>query len=381
MDPLRQAAAKAEQGDWAGAWAELGPLAPQLAGDPRVAAAWLTLLYGDPSHPLGPELEQIAIAHQDQPWLLALVGRLALRAEEQGDPTYNVATIVPLVLAAAEQAEDEALAAELTGQGAALLRGLGRHQEAYEWATRGLTRWPDKAGFYYDRALAGKRLGHFEQAVRDLKEAQQTLGADEPSWWNLAICATGAGHGELALAAWRALGHEAELGPGRLPLMANLGDVIVRTQGGAEDLWVRPQSPCHGVVLSVPSPAAKVGYGDTVLWDGQPLGQLTIRGRVVHHFPLLSVLRPGDAHTLPFWGQQPGPGAFLALNQQLPDAVWLHVRGEESRPIAPPSPRPEGAHPVEGQVVIEAELGIDEGRRLVEAAAAQAGLRLSFDRP
>ena len=190
-----------------------------------------------------------------------------------------------------------------------------------------------------------------------------------------------------------ALGLEAELGPGRLPLLANLGAVIVRTKSG-EDLWARPQSPCHGVILSVPTPQAQVGYGETVLWDGQPLGQVTIRGRLVHHFPLLGGLRPGDAHTLPFWGHQPERGALLALNQQLPDAVWLHVRGEESRPICqvclksggphqeghqPAAPL--GAHPVEGQVVIEAELNVPEGRRLVEAAAAQAGLSLSFTPP
>lgn len=393
MDALRQAAAKAEQGDWTGAWAVLEPLAPHLAEDPRVAAAWLTLLHGDPSRAVGPELEQIAAAHRAQPWLLALVGRLALRAQEQHDLSVNLAAITPLVLASAEAAEDEALAAELIGQGAALLRGSGRHEEAYACASAALARWPDRAGFRYDRALAAKWLLRFEQALQDLKEAQQTLGADEPSWWNLAICATGAGHGELALAAWRALGYEAELGPGRLPLLANLGDVIVRTKGG-EDLWARPQSPCHGVVLSVPSPEAKVGYGATVLWDGQPLGQVTIRGRVVHHFPLLGGLRPGDAHTLPFWSEQPTRGALLALNQQLPDAVWLHVRGEESRPICRvclegggphqeghlPTP-PLGAHAVEGQVVIEADLSVPEGRRLVEAAAARAGLTLSFTPP
>lgn len=393
MDALHQAAAKAEQGDWAGAWAELEPLAPRLIEDPRVAAAWLTLLHGDPTRPVGPELEQIAAAHQAQPWLLALVGRLALRAQEQHDTSSDLAKIAPLVLASAEGVEDEALAAELLGQGAALLRGLGRHEEAYEAATSALARWPDRASFRYDRALAAKWLLRFEQALRDLKEAQQTLGADEPSWWNLAICATGAGHGELAIAAWRALGYEAELGAGRLPLLANLGDVIVRTKSG-EDLWVRPQSPCHGVVLSVPSQEAQVSYGETVLWDGQPLGQVTIRGRVVHHFPILGGLRAGDATTLPFWGQQPERGAILGLNQQLPDAVWLHVRGEESRPICraclegggphleehQPKP-PSGAHAVEGQVIIEAELTASEGRHLVEAAAARAGLSLSFTPP
>lgn len=387
----RQAAERAQAGDWPGAWALLRPNAAELGQDPALAAAWLTLLAGDPSHPPAPELTQIAEAHVGQPLLLALVGRIAVRALESGQEVGAVESIARALERGAALTAEAELGSELYAHGSALHLGAGRYDEAATTAEVGLRRFPAQGNLHYGLALAEKWRGRYDVALEHFLAAQAALGRDEPSSWNIAICATGAGQAEAALTAWRSLGYEAELGPDRRPRVPGLPDVGLRPGPNGPWLWARAISPCHAEVTSVPPAGSGVHYGDRVLFDAQPVAQLSLRGRSVPQFPILGVLERSTARTLAFAGAQPEPGAFLALNRALPDAVWVHVAREDPRQVCPVCLRDGGPHHLdhlprleerdhlgEGQLIIEDELTEAEGRALFEAEVRRAGLTIRW---
>src|SRR6185503_10454335 len=93
--------------------------------------------------------------------------------------------------------------------------------------------------------------------------------------WNLGICATGAGHGDVALEVWKGMDLKLKidrfgLPEGRFPsckVRLAQRPLAERTKdtddpGQEETIWIERLSACHGIVRSVLYYDLGVDYGD-----------------------------------------------------------------------------------------------------------------------
>jgi tetratricopeptide (TPR) repeat protein len=195
--------------------------------------------------------------------------------------------------------------------------------------------------WWFQLGLLHKWRGRFTEGLEANEKARARLGDLKPVLWNLAICATALGRGELAVEAWRKLGIESQPSSSGLPYVADMPPMQVRVatlgeETGQNDplpasavtfevVWVQPLSPCHGVVQSPTARRASVDYGDVVLWDGAPVRIGEIEGRQVPVFPLLWILRRGEERRLRFVGMAKDAQAIDAVAGALPEDVHMIV--------------------------------------------------------
>jgi len=177
-----------------------------------------------------------------------------------------------------------ALNCELAG----LLRRLGPEDrlEADRIYHRLRAEDPSDRATHWNHSLLLKQVGRFPEALAALDAYRRAGGAaDEAFHWNTGICATGAGLGQKALDAWLAEHFKIALGDDAMPL-GSFPDVQVRISSrgplgvpqceptsvdpGDEYGWVRPRSPCHGVLLTPLVMDEPTDVGDVLLWDGAP---------------------------------------------------------------------------------------------------------------
>lgn len=284
-EAITGALAAMEAGDFARAFDDLRPFRAEIRANPALARATAGALLGLPILP------------SDSADIIA-------DALASGD------TQLPIL---ARHAVDRMLA-EIDGGPDATV------EAAY---TRARSLLPEAGEIAYDFGVWLKQKARFEEALAALLSARASLAEDEAMSWNIAITATGAGDGRTASEAWKKLGFEVERGIDSLPRIAGLADVSVRlgAGGGTEDVWVRPQSPVHGVVLTVPRrDDLPAGYADMILWDAAPIEEVTITGaKKAHRFPLLARLSAGSARTFPFVAH----GDLGAFVRDWPDALWV----------------------------------------------------------
>lgn len=322
-DAITRAMEAAEGGDYDGAWAQLTPLRSALGQDADLAWAWCVLEGNDPpERPVDRgALERVLDAWFDRPRLVLVAGEELLelvdgRAADEpipaDDPTGPV--IAALEACLRGLAKEHPAAAADPEVGGALWNALGNacrlagpeHDGDAEAAyARALALDPENGWWRFNLGLFYKHRGRFAEGAALFARVREQVGNETPVLWNLAICATAAGDGAAAAEAWVRLGFAAELGPGGLPRVADLGDVIVRASTGGigaahpgrgpvdyQDVQVRPESPCHGVVLSPTVSPVGVDVGDVVLWDGAPVGYRREGDTQVPRFPLLVRLPP-----------------------------------------------------------------------------------------
>jgi len=254
---------------------------------------------------------------------------------------------------------------------------------AYESA---LATQRDNGHWWFDYGVLHKWRGRFRDGLRCVREARAQLGATKPILWNQAICATGAGEGEVALEAWSALGLPARLASGGLPSVDGLPAMRVRAPSvpsghglrelpdrSFESVWVAPLSPCHGVVQSPSFQQTPIDYGDVVLWDGAPVAiEDAIRSGSRPHgatpepvpcFPLLEILRRGDEQRVRFVAIAK-PEQVERLGDALRCRVFVHSE---------PGPGPERL--VYGKLVAPADLDLrtpwSQATRDMRAAAPE----------
>ncbi len=392
---IESAAAAAESGAFADAWAALLPHAAEVDARLELAWAWLVLLERSwTSAPSEADVtarlldrwpERPDFALQLAQTLIARVdGRVVERDASADDPAIVAAALLERTLAAIarepEVVVDAELMARLFGWLGTALRLAGPSHDA---AGRGafeaaIARAPDHGGRRFDLGLHHKNRGRWAEALECFEAAAARGAAREPTQWNIAIAATALGRGATAQAAWAALGVETRLGPDGLPALEDAGRAKVRLSsrpvGGPivdgplthEDVWVAPQSPCHGWVLTPPSRPTSAAYGDVILWDGAALEDARAPG-APPTFPMLARLRVGDARTFAFVAREAEPGTLLGAVSRWPDAVGVHVFDDGADPRTA----------LRGVVIVEAEATAAEALALLDALAATAGLTIA----
>ena len=177
---------------------------------------------------------------------------------------------------------------------------------------------PEKGGNHYNLGLFFKTRGRFEDGMKSNQAAVGLTDEEIESYeWNLGICATGAGHGAIALEVWKRMGQKIEMGRFGLPeggypqCKVKLAErpLAERTAdtddpGLEETIWIERLSPCHGIIRSVLYQDLGVDYGDVVLMDGAPITYHTYGDTEVPVFPQLATLVRNDYQYFDFAGTQ-----------------------------------------------------------------------------
>ncbi|MFW5876451.1 MAG: tetratricopeptide repeat protein [Myxococcota bacterium] len=356
-------AERARAGDAEGALGALEPLRDRMGTDRDVALAWMELVAAVPSRDtLVDEAREALEAFRDDPQVVvaacaALIARAQLRAPDEPALEEGPARIAADAAARCLERLGEASEADRELHGylwinrANALRHLGGafDDEAQEAYRRALELEPERARWWFDLGVLHKWRGRYDAGFDAFLKARARLGDDKPLLWNLAICATALGRGDVAAGIWAQLGMPATVNErSGMPSVQGLPPVQVRvpTRGpgtgadtdvpdravGFELLWVAPLSPCHGVVQTPPFREAPVDYGDVVLWDGAPLG---VAEDGTPRFALLTRLRAGDEHRFRFVGLQQGPGDVERLAPALPDGVRVFIHRERVEHVCP----------------------------------------------
>jgi hypothetical protein len=229
---------------------------------------------------------------------------------------------------------------------ASAARLLGREWDeiAEQAQRRTIALRPESWSPHYNLGLFFKTRGRFAEGVQANQAAQALGGAEIDSvQWNLGICATGAGMGELALELWRAKGNHLELGRFDLPeggydsVMVRLAErpLAERGPGTSDDpgeeetIWVERLSPCHGIIRSVLYKELGVNYGDVVLFDGAPITYRKFGDDKVAVFPHLATLRRQNYRTFDFVGMQQQPGEIENLSEDLLEDAVVYSHTEQ----------------------------------------------------
>ena len=249
IEAIEQAVtAAAEAGDLDTARAELKVLLRAGRHQADAARALLRIVAGDrlPRDDALDVLVAVRRAHPDDLELLALIGAATEAARD-----IDFLNAPPPVLAGL------ATAARLVGR--------QRDALAEQSHLRLIELDPERSSHHYNYGLFMKTRGRFAEGLAANQEARRLAGKPVESYeWNLGICATGAGQGEVALAVWKGIGNKIEMGRFGLPeggypeCKVRLAerplaerDAATDDPGLEETIWIERLSPCHGIVRSV----------------------------------------------------------------------------------------------------------------------------------
>lgn len=244
------------------------------------------------------DIDDLNAAAPDHPALQAIVDRLAAARDH------------------ADRSEEEDLLDAL----ATAARLMARQRDALAEASyrRLVEIDPDSRSNHYNLGLFFKTRGRFAEGLAANQAAARL--AEEPNEaieWNLGICATGAGEGEVALEVWKRMQQKIEMGRFGLPeggypqckVKLAQRPLAERTAdaddpGLEETIWIERLSPCHGIVRSVLYQDLGVDYGDVVLIDGAPITYHTYGEEQIPVFPHLATLLRRNFQFYDFAGTQ-----------------------------------------------------------------------------
>lgn len=339
---INRAWAAIEAGDPEAAFAALRPHVAAIKDDERVALPWVHLLrFVDDRADLTREVRRFARQWLDHPSIiLGIAESVAAWAEKQphdaprppdGVEVIAVQVLAKLIDGMGEAAErDQRFVGPLHFGLARICAQAGpafddRASAAFEIALNAAPGagdwWLLCARFHLLRQRWDAARVAAGQAHRHLPERLV-----EQAIFVATTAATGAGDGAEALEGWRSLGRDGQLGPDGLPVIPGLDPVEVRLglvdAGGGEAVWVQPQSPCHGRIVSPTILDCEADFDDRVLWDAVPLGFREVDGQRVPLFPRIKLLAEGNAQTIRY--QASGDLDVAAINAGLPPGCFLY---------------------------------------------------------
>ncbi|NNE21954.1 MAG: prenyltransferase, partial [Rhizobiales bacterium] len=213
---------------------------------------------------------EIAQAHPDDPGILPSLGECFeatcdlddLNGPPPEEPEYQA--VVERLTALAHDHSGTQDEAEILRGLATSARMMGRQCDdiAENSYRRQIELNPKKSSNHYNLGLFFKTRGRFDEGMKANQTAislsDETVDGYE---WNLGICATGAGHGEVALDVWKRMGQKIEMGRFGLPeggypqCKVKLAERPLAERGAENDhpgleetIWIERLSPCHGVI-------------------------------------------------------------------------------------------------------------------------------------
>jgi hypothetical protein len=295
-------------------------------------------------------LVKVYETYEQNPRVMALLGEALeqardidmLNAPPPEHPLFeNAIRTLTELASTTKDSEDEP--GVLKGLATAARMTARQHDKLAEESYRRLVELqPDDSGSHYNLGLFFKSRGRFHEGMAANQAAANLR--DEPSeacQWNLGICATGAGQGEVALNVWRQLQQKLQPGrfglpEGRYPMTkVRLAErpLAERTAesddpGLEETIWIERLSPCHGIVRSVLYQDLGVNYGDVVLFDGAPITYHTYGDQEVAVFPHLATLVRSNYRFFDFAGTQEEKGQLSDVSGDLADDAVVYSHSE-----------------------------------------------------
>lgn len=321
----------AEAGREEAVWDRLQPLRHAQHHQKEAAESLLRIIerQGLPWTGAAEVLSEIAEAHHENVDILKTLGECLESARDIDDlnaapPEDSVFYDVVERLAAFAEDYDGRVEEEDILRGlATAARMMARHgDDIAEHCYRRLTEInPQKSAYHYNLGLFYKTRGRFEEGMEANRTAARLADETvESIEWNLGICATGAGDGDLALDVWKRMDQKIEIGRFGLPeggypqSKVKLAErpLAERTAdaddpGLQETIWIERLSPCHGIIRSVLYQDLGVDYGDVVLIDGAPITYHTYGETKVAVFPHLATLVRRNYQFFDFAGTQEEP--------------------------------------------------------------------------
>ncbi|HMB48962.1 MAG TPA: prenyltransferase [Afifellaceae bacterium] len=206
---------------------------------------------------------------------------------------------------------------------------------------------PKRSSHHYNLGLFFKTRGRFDEG-RQANQAAASLSDEtvEAYEWNLGICATGAGRGDVALETWKRMEQKVEMGRFGLPeggypqCKVKLAERPLAERGAETDdpgaqetIWIQRLSPCHGIVRSVLFQDLGVDFGDVVLIDGAPITYHTYGDTQVPVFPHLATLLRQGYQFYDFAGTQDENGHLADASNDLERDAIVYSHSENYREI------------------------------------------------
>ncbi len=201
---------------------------------------------------------------------------------------------------------------------------------------------PDTSWAHYNQGLFFKTRGYFAEGVKANQKAIEL--ADESSdseQWNLGICATGSGQGEIALAIWKEIGQKIEMGRFSLPeggypsCKVRLAERPLSERNAENDdpgleetIWVERLSPCHGIIRNVLYQDLGVDYGDVILFDGAPVTYHKYGDQQIPVFAHLATIKKSNYQFFDFAGTQQTNGELGDISEQLENDAVIYSHTE-----------------------------------------------------
>jgi tetratricopeptide (TPR) repeat protein len=296
-------------------------------------------------------LRQIYDAHPRSESVLGLLGEALEQARDidmLNDPSPErplFADVANTLAELAAKAADTKAEMQLVRGLMAAARMMARQRDAVvESACRRLIEIdPNNSNHHYNFGLFLKTRGRFRDGVLANRTAIDLAGERIDSHeWNLGICATGAGQGELALEVWKRMDQKIAMGRFGLPdgryaqVKVRLAErpLAERTSdrdhpGVEETIWIERLSPCHGIVRSVLYQGLGVDYGDVVLFDGAPITYHSYDGERVPVFPHLATLVRNGYRFFDFAGTQDQAGQLGDASVDLERDAIVYAHSEK----------------------------------------------------
>ncbi len=264
---------------------------------------------------------------------------------DDADHMDIIASLSDLTNEYAGNAEEEPLLESL----ATAARMMGRQcDKTAENAYRRLIEIdPERSSNHYNLGLFYKTRGRFEEGLVANQTAASLSRKDvESTQWNLGICATGAGEGQIALDVWKRMKQNIEMGRFGLPeggypsCKVKLAerplaerDAASDHPGNEETVWIERLSPCHGIIRSVLYRNLGIDYGDVVLIDGAPITYHKYGDVEIPVFPHLATLSRQGYRIYDFAGVQSERGQLADLSRELDDDTIIYSHSESFREL------------------------------------------------